>query len=393
VAQLVANLREIDRSIADLEADDRERARRAEFLRFEVGEIDAAALESGEEETLKERRNLVGNAERICGLAAQAYEALYEGEERPAIDALDAALNHIEELAQVDGRFRALTDQLATLRAGLEAVSGEIRGYTDKIEFDPEELDRVNSRLNVLASLKRKYGDSVDAILTYRASAAEEIAQFDLRDVRLEELRGRRQEQYREVERLCGTLSKKRALAAKKLDKQVTTALQDLGMKGGAFETRIEPTELSSTGVDRVEFHLAANPGEKPKPLRQVASGGEISRIMLALKAVFAQADQIPTLIFDEIDAGVGGAVAIKVADKLRDLAETHQTICITHIPQIAAAANTHYHVAKMVQKGRTSTTVRRVDARTRVEEVARLLDGSVSEVSLRHAEALLGTR
>ncbi|MBI5090840.1 MAG: DNA repair protein RecN [Candidatus Hydrogenedentes bacterium] len=387
---VVTQLREIDRRIADLDADDRERARRAEFLRFEVSEIDAADLQPEEEAALKERRNLVGNAERICALAGEAYAALYEGEERPAIDALDSAITHIEELSQIDARFRALADQLTALRAGLEAVSGEVRNYTDRIEFDPEELDRVNSRLNVISALKRKYGDSIDAILTYRAKAAEEIDQFDRRDTLLEELRAQHQSLLRGGRELAGTLTKKRTAAAKRLDKQVTAALQDLGMKGGAFETHIEPVELCATGADRVEFYLAANPGERPKPLRQVASGGEISRIMLALKAVFAQADQIPTLIFDEIDSGVGGAVAVKVADKLRGLAATHQTICITHIPQIAAAANTHYSVAKLIQKGRTTTTVQRIENRARVEEVARLLDGSVSDVSVRHAEALL---
>jgi DNA repair protein RecN (Recombination protein N) len=185
-------------------------------------------------------------------------------------------------------------------------------------------------------------------------------------------------------------LSQKRKGAARKLDKKVTAGLQELGMKGGRFETAFETAPLGPRGIDRVEFMLAANPGEPIKPLRQVASGGEVSRIMLALKAVFAHADQIPTLIFDEIDAGVGGQTAQKVAGKLRDLAQSHQTICITHIAQIAAAAQTHFRVIKTAAKKRTSTMVSQAVDEDRVNEIARLLDGGLSEVSIQHARALL---
>jgi len=194
----------------------------------------------------------------------------------------------------------------------------------------------------------------------------------------------------KQAEQAALELSKKRQAAAVRLDKKVSSALQELGMKGGAFQTRFERTELARTGVDRVEFLLTANPGESPKPLRQVASGGEISRVMLGIKTVFASADKIPTLIFDEIDAGVGGAVANKVAARLRELAQSHQTICITHLPQIAAAAHRHLHVAKSTVKGRTSTTAVVVDADARVNELARLLDGSLSDVSVQHATEML---
>ena len=189
---------------------------------------------------------------------------------------------------------------------------------------------------------------------------------------------------------MAANLSQKRKASARKLDKLITSTLQELGMKGGHFETSFETTELALTGTDRLEFMLAANPGEKLKPLRQVASGGEISRIMLASKAVFAGADRIPTLVFDEIDAGVGGSIARNVARKLRELSGPHQTICITHIAQIAATAQRHYSVVKTARKGRNVTEVVEISNQARIEEIARLLDGSVSDVSVKHARALL---
>ena len=393
VREVVGQLRDLEKAIAELETEDRERLRRIEFLRYETSEIDAAGMRSGEEEDLKARRNLIANAEKIFSLAAHARTALYEGEETSAIGSVDAASADLTELAAIDERFRPMLEQLGAARATVEEVATDLRAYADGLDFDPRELDSVNERLVVIGGLKRKYGNSVEAVLEYREKAKAEIDAFESRDKRLLEMQNRRKEISDRAEKMALALSQKRKTAARKLDKQVSSALQDLGMKGGRFETSIETTALCLNGVDRVEFLLSANPGEKLKPLRQVASGGEVSRIMLALKAVLAQADKIPTLIFDEIDAGVGGHIARNVVNKLRELARSHQTICITHIAQIAAGADTHFHVAKAAQKGRTATTVAPVENEARVEEIARLLDGSVSEVSLRHARALIDER
>jgi DNA repair protein RecN (Recombination protein N) len=390
VADAVAAVRSLEREIASLESDDRERARKIEFMRFELAEIAAAALTPAEEQELRERRALITNAERIVESATRAYAALYENEESPAIADIGLALRELQGLASVDPRFAALEKQLDAVLADLEAVAGEIRLFTRGMEFDPQELDIVNTRLNTIAMLKRKYGDTIENVLAYAERVRADIAMFDKRDERLAELQSQYKKDSSEAMLLAESLSVKRKAAGKKLDKKVTATLQELGMKGALFETRVQSIALSLHGIDAVEFFLAANAGEKPKPLRQVASGGEISRIMLSLKAVFAGADKIPTLIFDEIDAGVGGSVANNVAEKLRQLAQSHQTICITHLPQIAAAADAHFHVSKASQKGRTFTTVKRVERETRVEEVARLLDGSVSAVSLEHARTLL---
>ena len=390
VAEKVAHLRRLDKSIADLAADDREKARQIEFMRFELNEIGSANLQPGEDAELRVRRDIITNAEAIYGLASQAYAALYESDATTAVDGVDAALRAVEDLTAIGANFGPLAEQLRDVRASIESVASEIHVYTREIEFDPQELDTLNGRLALIGTLKRKYGDSVDAVLAYAARCAEEVQRFEQRDERLATLQHERGVLLADTERVANALSEKRRKAARLLDKQVAASLQELGMKGAVFETHFEAMELSSRGVDRAEFYLAANPGERPKPLRQVASGGEISRIMLALKVVSADADRIPTLIFDEIDAGVGGAVALKVAEKLRKLSRSHQTLCITHIPQIAAAAQSHYNVSKSTNKGRTSTRVVRVEDQSRVEEVARLLDGSLSDVSLRHAKALL---
>lgn len=392
VGEQVGELRRLQQELAVLESDDRERARRVEFLRFEVSEINAANLEPGEEDEVKARRNLITNAEKVVELTSAAYTALYEGEGQAAIDAVDAALTALDQLGEVDEQFRPLSEQLGGIRATLDDFCVELRRHTDELEFDPQELESLNQRISLIGNLKRKFGDSIGAILEYRDRAVEEVERFDQRDRTIAELQAQCGKLAKEAEAAARELSEKRQAAAAKLDKKVSAALQELGMRGGTFQTRFETVELTRTGADRVEFLLAANPGESPKPLRQVASGGEISRVMLGIKTVFASADKIPTLIFDEIDAGVGGAVANKVATHLRELAQSHQTICITHLPQIAAAAHRHLHVAKSTSKGRTSTTAVAVDADARVNELARLLDGSLSDVSVRHAAEMLKT-
>ena len=390
VGELVATLHGLERTIAALESDDREQARTVEFLKHEIGEIDGASLEQGEETDLRSRRTLVANAEKITEAALRAYAALYEGDGEAAFDKVAEAANAVEELAAMDEQFQPLASQLGEIRESIVAVADEVRGYGERPEFDAEELNALNQRLSLLGDLKRKYGDTVEAILAYRDDAQKKVEDFEQRDTRLAEYHAQANAVRKDAMVAAASLSKKRKAAARKLVKGVTVALQDLGMKGATFEISIDEADLTTTGIDRLEFMLAANKGEPLKPLKQVASGGEISRIMLALKATSAQADAIPTLIFDEVDAGVGGAVANQLAEKLGELAASHQILCITHLPQIAAVAQLHFHVSKRVEKDRTITLVTSVENESRVEEVARLLDGSLTDVSLEHARSLL---
>jgi len=390
VTGCVAQLDRLKREIESLETDDRDRTRQAEFLRHEINEIDNASLTPGEEEELRSRQHLINHAENIYTLANTAYGALYESDASTAIDAIDAALNALDDLVEIDGQFGALRAQVAEARACIENAADELRAYTSRMEFDPEELDTVNSRLGLIGDLKRKYGADIEAILAYREQAASTLSSFDNRDETLASLKKEYATLLVETQATSEILSKKRKKAAKEMDSQVVDALQSLDMRGAKFETHIETVPLCANGIDKVTFMLAANSGEPPKPLRSVASGGEISRIMLALKSVFANQDTVPTLIFDEIDAGVGGATARRVAEKITLLSNRHQVLCITHLAQIAAPANAHYVVVKSAEKGRTGTKILHVKGEQREQEIARLLDGSISEASLEHARALL---
>jgi DNA repair protein RecN (Recombination protein N) len=361
-----------------------------EFLRHEIGEIDAAGLQPGEEEELRNRLNRIIHAEKLRGLSESAYAALYEGESPSAVDLLDRALSGIAELGGISAEFLELSAPLQEARAQVEAVAETLRGNLSDTEYDPAELDTLHRRQNIINDLKRKYGADIAEILAYRDRAAAELAGYDSRDARLAELREQEARLRGEATEAAQALSAVRRKAAAVLDRKIAETLRDLDMKGARFETRFTDIPLCAHGVDGVEFLLSANAGEKPKPLRAVASGGEMSRIMLALKSVFAGMDRIPTLVFDEIDAGVGGVVARRVAEKMAALAESHQVLCISHLPQIAAAADAHYVVEKQVRKGVTATAVARVDGEARERELARLLDGSLSDVSLEHARALL---
>lgn len=390
VTGCVVQLNRVKREIESLEADDRDRTRQADFLRYEINEIDNAGLSPGEEEELRSRQHLINHAENIYTLANTAYGALYESDASTAIDAIDAALNALDDLVEIDGQFVALRAQVAEGRACIENAADELRAYTCRMEFDPEELDAVNRRLSLIGDLKRKYGTDIEAILAYRDQSALTLAGFDNRDETLASLKKEHAALLEKTQATSEILSKKRKKAAREMDSQVVDALQSLDMRGAKFETHIETVPLCANGIDKVTFMLAANSGEPIKPLRSVASGGEISRIMLALKSVFANQDTVPTLIFDEIDAGIGGATARRVAEKITLLSSRHQVLCITHLAQIAAPANTHYVVAKTSEKGRTGTKILPVAGEQRDQEIARLLDGSVSEVSLEHARALL---
>ena len=390
VASLVRDLRERERVLAELENDDRDRARQVEFLKFELEEIEKAALEPGEEEELRSLRGRITHAETIYQLAGRITTVLSDNDDGAATQLIGTALHDLEELAAIDERFRVLADQLDQCRTTVEAVASEVRELGEGLEYDADELERINSRLVMIRELKRKYGADIGEILAYADRAREDVANYDQRDERIATLHKECAALRAEAESAAHALSKARKTAARKLDKLVTAALQDLGMKGARFETTMESGPLNATGLDKVRFELAANPGEPMKPLKQVASGGEVSRIMLALKTVFAKADHIPTLVFDEIDAGVGGGVAVKVAEKIRQLSQSHQILCITHIAQIAAVAQAHFHVSKVTEKKRTETHVVEVSADDRVQEVARLLDGAVSKLSVEHARELL---
>ena len=390
VGEAVQQWRTATQALEALQGDERERERRMDLLRHEVKEIKAAGFEPGEEEAIVSQRSRANNAEAIHELASRAHNRLYAQEEDAVVDQLDGTLRDLEALVEIDGTYIPLLEQLTEARSTVEAVALEVRDAAEGVDFDGGALEELNQRKTLLQDLKRKYGENIEAIHVYCDKATEELAGYENRDARMAALKAEAEQCLDKAMKLAGHLHKKRVAAAKKLEKQVSASMQELEMKGAQFVVELSERDLGRSGVDKITFLLAANAGDTPKPLRKVASGGEMSRIMLAMKAVFAAADAIPTLIFDEVDAGIGGAVARKVAAKLQGLATSHQVLCVTHLAQIAAVGNTHFAVTKSSQRGTTRTQVINLDENARVEEIARLLDGSVSELSVKHAKELL---
>jgi len=390
VTAQVARLSGIRRTIESLAFDDRERMRQADYLRYEVYEIDKASLQPGEEEELRSRLHRITHAEAMCQLVHQAYSLLYESETGSVIDGLDAVQRDLGALSAIDATFHELEKQIEEARSAVETVALELRNSFDAFEYDPGELDALNERLSRIGALKRKYGSDIESILAHRARSAALLDELDHRDERLEQLRKEYEEGMQAVSLRAEELSRRRREVAPEFDRVVQHTLTSLDMPKVQFATRLERVLLGLSGLDRAEFLLAANVGEPSKPLRMVASGGEISRVMLALKSVFSEKETVPTLVFDEIDAGVGGAAARRVAEKMSNIGHSVQVLCITHLPQIASAGNAHYLVSKEEKNGRTCTGIKRLEGAERSMEIARLLDGSVSAVSLKHAETLL---
>ena len=390
LAEAVERWREATRALEALQGDERERERRMDLLRHEVQEIRGAGFEAGEEETLVSQLGRINNAEQIRTLTAKVHTQLYGEDEGAAVDLLDKALRALDDLAEMDKAFAPLLEQLTEARTSVEAVAQEVRDAAEGMDYDNSQLNELNQRKSLLQDLKRKYGESIEAILAYATQAEEELAGYENRDARVAALELEIKQCLDKAMKLAEQVHKKRVRAAEQLEKAVTTSMQDLEMKGAQFVVDLTERDLGRSGIDKINFLLAANEGDRPKPLRKVASGGEMSRIMLAMKAVFAASDAIPTLIFDEVDAGIGGAVARKVADKIKGLSASHQVLCITHLAQIAAVGNSHFAVTKSSQAGSTRTRVESLDSQARIEEIARLLDGSVSELSIKHAQELL---
>lgn len=412
VAEGVAHLRAIREEIRSLEQERAQRAERADALRFRLQEISAARLRPGEEEELRQERHRLQNAARLLEVAERLHTLLYGAEGRPArplsggiLDLLGMAQREMETLAHLDP---ALAPQLEVLNGLADQVSDLahwIRAYRDRLDLDPRRLQEVEERLILIRELERKYGPTIEEVLATAERARQELASLDHGEERLQELLQEEERLLHSLGRAAGRLSLLREQAAVRLAEAVESALTELSMAGTTFHVQIDrtpsPTGLyveehpslapgryafDSTGIDRVEFLISPNPGEEARPLAQIASGGESSRLLLAIKSVLAQADATPILIFDEIDIGVGGRSGFVVGEKLWGLSRHHQVICITHLPQIAAYADAHFSIGKAVRAGRTSTWAARLEGDRLLEELAVMLAGP--EVSPTHRES-----
>jgi DNA repair protein RecN (Recombination protein N) len=391
VAGKVQELRAARRQLDELQRNERERARRVDMLKFQLEEIRAAKLKPGEEAALDEEHKRLSNAEALAAYAEEAYGALYEStRDHPgALDQIAQALRAIANLERFDKQFEEHGKSLAEANSIIEDVARTLRDYREAIEFNPQRLQKVEDRLELLKKLKRKYGESIEAVIAFGDQAEHELDQIEHSGERIEQLQEQEKHLLAEINKIADELSRQRQKAAKTLGKGIEVELNDLRMGGARFEACFAPQEPDTTGVDRVEFMIAPNVGEGLKPLAKVASGGETARLMLALKATLSHADNTPTLIFDEIDQGIGGRVGTTVGEKLWGLARTHQVLCITHLPQLASFGDAHYKVEKIAQDGRTATVVHRLDRKARLDELAQML-GTSGKPAMQGAEQLL---
>jgi len=398
VAQAARELRRLIRLRNEWKTKERERSQRLDFLEFQIREIEKANLRVGEEEALRGQRHILKNAEKITGLLDKALSAAYT--EEPSLTSLLAKLQStLAELSTFDQKFAEANDSLNPPAIVLQELSDFLMKYKDKQEITPDKLEEIEERLSLIEALKRKYGSQIEDIQFYLRQIKQEhneLVQIQDKLARVEAEVNKTFEVYRSK---SGHLSALRQKAARDLEKLIEKEISQLGMKKARFHIKIETTVLTpdlaekakDSGIDDVEFMISPNPGEEVKPLRKIASGGELSRIMLALKAVGKEKGSGRTLIFDEIDSGIGGKTAEFIAQKLRTLSKNHQILCITHLPQIASFASHHYRIEKKVEKERTFTSMKKLDFEDRVEEIARLMSGSrITELTLANARDML---
>jgi DNA repair protein RecN (Recombination protein N) len=391
VADVYTKLAEARKKLAQLQSDMRQRAQRLDMLRYQVGEIRDAAPRAGEAEEIEAQVGRLRNVERLRLAAESALEALATSDFN-ARDAVSASVKSLEEASRVDSSLEQATAPIRDALFSVEEGVRLLRAYVENLETDPERMEELAARLDALRKLRQKYGESEDQVLEFLAEAESELALLEGADESEEDLRRDCARWGAELTALAAKLTEIRTSHSATFARCVEEQLRDLAMDSATFTVSIEPKEIDATGGDTVEFYFSANVGETPRALARIASGGEISRVMLAIKTVLAGRAGVPTLIFDEVDAGLGGRVAAIVARKLEELSRAYQVIVISHLPQIAGRAANHFHIEKSDIGGRTVTRVVALEGENRVEEIARMLAGEkISSSSIANARELLG--
>jgi DNA repair protein RecN (Recombination protein N) len=384
--ELVSLSEEVERIRAEKERRTKER----ELMAFQSKEIEASGIRVGEEESLKEDRIILIHAKKLMDFANVSEETLYS-EEGSTIEKIQRILNQGREMAAIDPSLSQPLKALESTLIQLEEIALVLRDYSSRVEINPMRLDEIENRLEEIDRLKRKYGSTVEEVLSFKHGIDKALKSFTSDEERLSQLEARLEPLRQTVIALGEKLSGERKRVAIELKKSIEKELNSLGMKKIIFEIHIDPLPLSLKGVDRVEFLISPNVGEEVKPLAKIASGGELSRIMLAMKRILAKVGGRQVLIFDEVDSGIGGAMAEVVGKKLKELSRDHQVICVTHLPQIACFADGHHSVRKEVKSGRTITLVDRLDKGSIVEEIARMLGGvKVTEKTKAHAKEMI---
>jgi len=377
-----------------LDLNQKEIMNRIDLLKFQLEEIDAAGLTPGEDEELAQERNKLAHAEKLMLHTTSAYECFYG--ERNGLDQIQEAVTHLEQIAEIDEVMNPLLESIQTAYYQLEEGARQIVKYRDELEFDPERLFEVEERLHLIRHLKRKYGETIEEILHYRQEIKRELEQLEHLEETTEHLDEQLNQLKVQLEKLAKELTAKRKKTASSLETRVEQELKELNMGSTVFHVAFYPesyrnSEYHAHGQDHVEFQISPNPGEPLKPLVKIASGGELSRIMLALKCIFTDVSPSHTLVFDEIDTGVSGRAAQSIAEKIAVVSRKHQVLCVTHLPQVACMADLHFHISKETTDEQTRTRVQKLDHEGRMMELARMLGGvEVTETTREHAGEMI---
>lgn len=366
--------------------DDKEKERKLDLLRYQLEEIEKARLKQGEDEELENTRNKILNAEKIIDSLKESDNQIGEN----AIDAINIAIRSFEKIEAIDHRYADILNNLKSIYYDLQELSRDISNLKDEVNFDEEERAEVETRLDLLFSLKRKYGNNIEEIITYQEEIKDEIETIENLEEYNLQLKKKQKEIELEMNQLADQMSQIRKEYATILEKFINRELKDLEMKQAIFKVKIQKTEkFYDTGVNKVEFMICTNIGEEEKPLSKIASGGEMSRIMLAIKTVLSEVDKVPVLVFDEIDTGISGKAALAVSQKLAKIATSHQVLVVTHLAVIAAKADYHYYISKQVVEEKTNTKVKLLTEEETLREIARISSGEITQISLQHARQL----
>jgi DNA repair protein RecN (Recombination protein N) len=388
--QTYQKFREKSRELEELRASEKEREQQIGLYQFQMEEINQANLSIEEEEVLEKEYKILSNAEKLNQLSQELYHHLYEGA-GSITEKMALVEKGLERIITIDYTLKDELKELGEIKYRIDETAIAIRDYRKKIEFTPQRLEEILERKELISKLKRKYGNTIKEILNYRKETQAKLDKLVNSARSMEETIVEAERLQEELAREASRLSGERKIAGAKLKKKVEQELKELGMGKAIFDVEITQGEIKSNGMDEIKFLVAPNVGEDLKPINQIASGGEISRIMLALKTILAQVDEIPTLIFDEIDVAIGGRIAQVVGRKMRALFPHHQVICVTHLPQIAVFASNHYHVGKMISGGRTKTMVSLLDKKGKESEIARMLGGErLTDITLKHAREMI---
>ncbi len=393
VAQSYHHLQSLRKEKEQLEQDARERTHLLDLYQFQVKEIRDAKLEVGEDEELQAEHRRVANAQRLAEIAGQGAEVLSGGNmERGVLEGLSFILRTLEEGAELDSTLQPFLEAVRSTSYELTEVERDLARYQDSIEFQPERLVALEERLDLLRTLQRKYGDTIEEVLAYYDQTQAKLDALSHSEERGAELEGAIQTTERTLIEKCTALTALRTKAGQRFETTTLTELVDLGMEKARFAVHLEACEPTSKGADKVEFVIATNPGEPLRPLVKIASGGEISRVMLAIKSALARQEALPTMVFDEIDVGVGGRTASVLADKMANLSQTTQILCITHLAQIASRGQQHFYIEKQSEEKSTHVTVVPLSQEERVLEIARMIGGTnLTDTVLQHAREMLG--